>query len=46
MQSMTVAALGLPIPKFIIVIPSAVAQRIGLSFPEISTLFHSANNET
>jgi hypothetical protein len=36
-RSITVAALGLPMPKLIIVMPSAVALGIGRSGPTTST---------
>ena len=42
-KSITVAAVGLPIPKFIMVILFAVAHCIGLSIPIIFTAFHSEN---
>ena len=41
-RSITVAAVGLPIPKLIMVISSAVAHCIGLPSPITGTLFHSA----
>jgi hypothetical protein len=42
-KSIIVAALALPIPKLIMVIPLAVALGIGASNPFTSTLFSSAN---
>ena len=45
-KSIIIAALGLPIPKFIIVMPSTVALGILRSSPSTDTLFHSANKST
>ncbi len=43
-KSIMVAALALPIPKLIIVIPLAVAHDIGLSNPTILTFFQAAKS--
>jgi hypothetical protein len=43
---MMVAAVGLPMPKLIMVIPFAVADCMGLSIPTTSTLFQVAKSST
>jgi hypothetical protein len=45
-RSMTVAAIALPMPKFRMVMSSAVAEVIGRSRPVISTPNRSANIST
>ncbi|MNL31896.1 hypothetical protein D3C87_1537110 [compost metagenome] len=45
-RSIIVAAVGLPIPKLIMVIPSAVAQVMGFSLPTTGTWCISANIST
>ena len=45
-RSMIVAAFALPMPKLMIVMPSAVALGIGLSVPTTRTPCHPANRFT